>query len=151
MSGLYLVEVFIFAKKSLPKRNSADFPELRTHKRHLPLHDFRNILCVQTKIQTNSCYYNRQHICTLKTMGKSNRQCVGYESRRVKDLPMIFLRTHFCYTLQATHLCIQGLYSLWRRRLISIGIPIINLRRSSDRLRFIMGIPIPVRRRLLSE
>ena len=41
-----------------------------------------------------------------------------------------------------------GLYSLC---LISIGIPIINLRRSSDRLRFIMGIPIPVRRRLLSE
>ena len=46
---------------------------------------------------------------------------------------------------------IQGLYSLRRRRLISIGIPIINLRRSWDRLRFIMGIPIPVRRRLLSE
>ena len=45
----------------------------------------------------------------------------------------------------------QGLYSLRRHRLISIGIPIINLRRSSDRLRFIMGIPIPVRRRLLSE
>ena len=44
-----------------------------------------------------------------------------------------------------------GLYSLRRRRLISIGIPIINLRRSSDRLRFVMGIPIPVRRRLLSE
>ena len=43
-----------------------------------------------------------------------------------------------------------GLYSL-RRRLISKGIPILNLRRSSDRLRFIMGIPIPVRRRLLSE
>ena len=45
----------------------------------------------------------------------------------------------------------QDLYSLKRRRLISIGIPIINLRRSSDRLRFIMGIPIRVRRRLLSE
>ena len=45
----------------------------------------------------------------------------------------------------------QGLYSLRRRRLISIGIPIINMRRSSDRLRFIMGIPIPVRRRRLSE
>ena len=44
----------------------------------------------------------------------------------------------------------QGLYSL-RRRLMSIGIIIINLRRSSDRLRFIMGILIPVRRRLLSE
>ena len=48
-------------------------------------------------------------------------------------------------------LCSLSLYSLKRRRLISIGIPIINLRRSSDRLRFIMGIPIPVRRRLLSE
>ena len=44
-----------------------------------------------------------------------------------------------------------GLYSLRRRPLISIGIPIINLRRSSDRLRFIMGIPIPVKRCLLSE
>ena len=49
------------------------------------------------------------------------------------------------------HYLLQGLYSLRRRRLISIGIPIINLRRSSDRLRFIMGIPIPVRRRLHSE
>ena len=46
---------------------------------------------------------------------------------------------------------ILGLYSLRRRCLISIGIPIINLRRSSDRLRFIMGIPIPIRLRLLSE
>ena len=46
---------------------------------------------------------------------------------------------------------VLGLYSLRRRRLISIGIPIINLRRSSDRLRFIMWIPIPVRRRFLSE
>ena len=45
----------------------------------------------------------------------------------------------------------QGLYSLRRRRLISIGIPIINLRRSSDRLRFIMGIHIPVRPRILCE
>ena len=43
-----------------------------------------------------------------------------------------------------------GLYSLRRRHLISIGIPIINLRRSSDRLRFIIGIPILVRC-LLSE
>ena len=45
----------------------------------------------------------------------------------------------------------QGLYSLRRSCLISIGIPIINLRRSSDSLRFIMGIPIPTRGRLLSE
>ena len=45
----------------------------------------------------------------------------------------------------------QGLYSLIRCHLISIGISIINLRRSSDRLWFIMGIPIPVRRHLLSK
>ena len=35
--------------------------------------------------------------------------------------------------------------------LISIGIPIINLRWSSDHLRFIMGIPIPMRRHLFSK
>ena len=45
----------------------------------------------------------------------------------------------------------QGLYSLRIRRLISIGIPTINMRRSSDRLRFIMGITIPVRRRLVNR
>ena len=50
-----------------------------------------------------------------------------------------------------TQIMILGLYSLRRRRLINIGIPIINLRRSSDRLRLMMGIPIPVRRRLFSE
>ena len=39
----------------------------------------------------------------------------------------------------------QGLYSLSRRRLTGTGIPMINLRRSDDRLRFIMGIPILIR------
>ena len=46
---------------------------------------------------------------------------------------------------------IQVLYSLKRHRLIGIGIPIINLRRSSDRIKFVFGIPIPVSRCLLSE
>ena len=40
----------------------------------------------------------------------------------------------------------QSLYSLRRRRLIGIGILNINLRWSSHRHKFIMGIPIPVRR-----
>ena len=39
----------------------------------------------------------------------------------------------------------QGRYSLRIHRLVGIGIPIINLRRLSDRLRFIMRIAIPVR------
>ena len=51
----------------------------------------------------------------------------------------------------AQHVCqFQGLYSLTRRCLTGIGIPIINLRRSDARLRFIMGIPILISRRLLS-
>ena len=37
-----------------------------------------------------------------------------------------------------------SLCSLRRHCVIGTGIPIINLRRSSDRLRFIMGIPLPV-------
>ena len=45
----------------------------------------------------------------------------------------------------------QGLYS-FKHRLTGTGIPIINLRWSEDRLRFIMWIPILIRRwRLLSE
>ena len=46
---------------------------------------------------------------------------------------------------------LQGLYSLRRPHLTGIGIPIINLRRSDDRLRFIMGISILIKRCLLSE
>ena len=42
---------------------------------------------------------------------------------------------------------LQALHSPRRHRLIGIRIPSINLRRSSDRLMFIMGIPIPVTRR----
>ena len=45
----------------------------------------------------------------------------------------------------------QDLYSLRKRRLSGIGIAIIKLRWSFDRLRFIMGSPIPVRRRPFSE
>ena len=36
----------------------------------------------------------------------------------------------------------HGHYSLGRHCIIRIGIPIINLRRSPDRLKFIMGIPL---------
>ena len=54
-------------------------------------------------------------------------------------------------TISPSSMEFQGLYSLRRRRLTGIGIPIIYLRRSDDRRRFIMGIPILIRRRLLSE
>ena len=42
---------------------------------------------------------------------------------------------------------LQGLHSLRRHHLIGIGIPIVNLRRSPERFSFIIGIPIPIRRR----
>ena len=42
----------------------------------------------------------------------------------------------------------QGLYSLRRRRRIGLGIPMINRRRSSDRLKFTMGVFVPVIRRV---
>ena len=43
----------------------------------------------------------------------------------------------------------RGLYSLGWRSFTSMGIPIINLKRSDDRLGFIKGIRILLRRRLL--
>ena len=60
----------------------------------------------------------------------------------------IVSRLQHCQMHQPENL---GLYSLRRRRLTGIGIPIINLRRSDDRLRFMMGIHILIRRRLFSE
>ena len=55
------------------------------------------------------------------------------------------------YLLLVTQVSYKCLYSLKIHRLIGIGIPIRNLMRSSDGLRFIMGFPILVRRRRFSE
>ena len=44
-----------------------------------------------------------------------------------------------------------GICSPRRHRFTGMGIPIINLRRSSDRLRYIMGIHIPVRKTVYLE
>ena len=51
---------------------------------------------------------------------------------------------NFYFLVDSFGLFTNGLYSLRRRRHTGIGIPIINLRRSADRLRFIIGIPIPM-------
>ena len=53
-------------------------------------------------------------------------------------------RLHMLWTKQRQFNQILGLYSLRRHRHFVIGIPIINLRRSSAHLRFLMGTPIPV-------
>ena len=45
----------------------------------------------------------------------------------------------------------QAFYPLKRRRPMGVGIPITNLIRSDDRLRLIMGPPIPIRRCLFRE
>ena len=54
-------------------------------------------------------------------------------------------------SIQCRVMLVQGLCSPRRHRVIGIGIPILNLRRSSDRLRFIMGVPIPVKHSPFSE
>ena len=62
------------------------------------------------------------------------------------------LRSHNSPRIQPMYLLIASCQSnLRRRRLISIGIPIMNLRGLSDHLRFIMGMPIQIRRRHFSE
>ena len=55
------------------------------------------------------------------------------------------------YILLSAQSGAQGLHSLRRHCLIGIRIPIINLRRSSDRLRLIMVIPQHIRRCLFSN
>ena len=79
-------------------------------------------------------------VCTLKPVFDPQISLAKLQSRQTRGL-WFFKSQIFS----------QGLYSLKRRRLTGIGIPIINLRRSDDRLRFIMGTPILIRRRLLSE
>ena len=54
------------------------------------------------------------------------------------------------YSLRV-HLDIQGLYSLRQHRHISTGIVVINMRRSSDRLRLIIQVTIPIRRCLFRD
>ena len=44
---------------------------------------------------------------------------------------------------------VLGFYSLRKHHVIGVGIPIINFRRSSHRLRFLMGVSLPVMRCLL--
>ena len=55
------------------------------------------------------------------------------------------LKECLIFNLASNHYQFQGLHSLRLHCRIGKGIPIINLRRLSDRLRFIMGILIPVR------
>ena len=55
------------------------------------------------------------------------------------------------YRMQLAIPVLPGPFSPWKHRLISIGIPIIKIRLLSDRLRLIMGIPIPLRRRPFGE
>ena len=56
------------------------------------------------------------------------------------------MAVRLCYI--AIQTCIHWLII---RRLTGMGIPIINLRRSDDRLMFMMGIPCPIRLCLLNE
>ena len=102
----------------------------------MELHKMAASGCSPHSIKHYKCYFfpkRRQKYC--------------YNIQKVKALGTCLMPNCYCPLING----LLGLYSLRRRRLISIGIPIINLRRSSDHLKFIVGIPIPVRWHLLSE
>ena len=75
----------------------------------------------------------------------------------VWQIAFIILKFHTFFSVKCVSkvlrklLSDQRLCSLRRRRLIGIVIPIINLRRSDDGLRIMMGIPISIRRCLLNS
>ena len=111
-----------------------------------------NLLCNFEDVLVASLYsrqFNFESIWRFHPSYESMRGCCQYIFDWCWDC--IYVQFRAVYILGRYTAVLLGLYSLRTRRLISIGIPIINLRRSDDRLMFIIGIPIPVRRRLLSE
>ena len=84
-------------------------------------------------------------ICTWINGWVNNREAGDLRRHRGHNGVIVMARLLQCQW------SIMGLCSLRRHRLIGKGIHIINLRRSSDRHRFIMGIPLPIKRRLFSE
>ena len=107
-------------------------------------------------------FNNRPSLAVLRCMvvsteGRISSLCAAHKNTDIKSLPII-LPPHEIMAQEGVDHNGRGirmaamehtrLYSL--RSLITIRILIINLRRS-DRLRFIMGIHFPVRRRLFRE
>ena len=123
---------------------------------HVSLHFCRlfckMIISSTIDIQKTNRFWNIQRILCKSTA--TAFFVIWYHSTST-IVPFIWSNSHHFSVSKKTRLSNVliplGLNSLRRRRLTGIGIPIINLRRSDDRLRFIMGIPILIRRRLLSE
>ena len=105
----------------------------------------KNLLCYSQGNVTKTTY----KIYTIFTNYINRHRLKPLDGRIQEGVPCVAGRMPGIVVSPA--LRFHGLYSLRRHRLTGIGIPIINLRRSDDRLRFIMGIPILIRRRLLSE
>ena len=118
------------------------------------------ISALQMKAET-SIYDIRTNFCTKWTLhafcGNVVKQrvwrnyiTIRYVTLAAELIPLTIWSFLLYYLLGIWIFClnpVHGLYSLRRRRLTGIWIPMINLRRSDDRLRFIMGIPILIRRR----
>ena len=93
-----------------------------------------NIEYVYAKISCTCAYHIQPHMFSLK-----RNTLVNSTLFRTKRYMFIVISKHllaFCKGVARFH----GLYSTRRRLLTDIGIPIINLRPSNDRLRFIMRI-----------
>ena len=91
----------------------------------------------------NSLVPGRCH-CIFRSVISKQIKRINFLSTSCVNASRWISKNTFCNKLlsgSVTDWCRQGLYSLRRRRLTGIGISMMNLRRSNDRLEFIMGIP----------
>ena len=94
-------------------------------------------------------WFITEHTMYGTSKSKIKNTAYIYWDIAISSLGLFCFKSHFAvltYVYQT-----WGLYSLKRKHLTGIGIPMINLRQSDDRLRFIMGILIPTRQCLLIE
>ena len=125
------------------------------------LHNFRNIVAGHRDYKDwRSCQVMEHKACNVITWRilTNSQACRGNIWRFIHNRCMILLWSYGVSSVQRVEVykivtnASLGIYSLkGRRRLTGIGIPIVNLRRSGDRLRFIKGIPIPITRCLLGK
>ena len=115
---------------------------------HIEYNEARSVRC---GIMATVCDWELQTCYYFGGICKCRRESLS--GKRLLDLNRTFAQL-LCYTqmYEYTHECRQQPgHPLRRPNLIGIGIPIIKLTRSSDRLRFLMEIYIPVIRHLYSE
>ena len=90
----------------------------------------------------------------------SPKQAIAFDTDKLRVSLKLQLKWHTIYAAHVHHclFCLRGScfaprgpVSIWRPTFPGMGIPMLKMRRSGDRLIFNMGIHIPVRRNLYIE